>query len=485
MQKSLFIKISIIFVLCGLFGIGLSVVNAIIGERKNYYHEVMNDIKQTHVKDQFVTTPFVAIANAQGVYIPNFASQTDIQSQANVTDKDYKRSIYQAISYQNSFNISQSYDLKSFNQIAPLINKTESGYTLITGNDVAVAEKKDGKDTKNTTPPPRFYQWQTAKLIVPISDLRGVTLPKVTINGKSFTAQFPKQKEFNDFDYIEVNLNSLFIDNNIRTTTIEQNFDVKIDLNFTGIDSLAVLPLGDNFAFSLQSNWTDPKFLGDALPTKNFSPTGFTANWQNQFLATHNNQKMSNCLYLNGEMGSCNLITDSSGYANDDFKWLGTAFINANNIYTQTDRTLKYALLLVIVSFGTFFLFEVLKSFRIHPIQYGLVAMALLMFYILVLSFAEHIAFWQAYSIASVACVGLIGCYTYFVLKSWQRSMVFSLILGSLYTGFYLILASEAMNLLLGAVFCFVLLATVMFLTRHIDWYQVGENYQQKQGDNA
>lgn len=124
MQKPLFIKISIIFVLCGMFAIGLSVVNGIIAERKNYYHDVMSDIKQAHVKDQFVTTPFVAIANAQGIYIPAYANKTDIQAQANVTDKDYQRSIYQAISYQNSFNISQSYDLKAFNQIAPFVQKT-------------------------------------------------------------------------------------------------------------------------------------------------------------------------------------------------------------------------------------------------------------------------------------------------------------------------------------------------------------------------
>lgn len=482
MQKSLFIKISIVFVLCGLFAIGLSVVNGIIAERKNYYHDVMSDIKQTHVKDQFVTTPFVAIANAQGIYIPAYANKTDIQAQANVTDKDYQRSIYQAISYQNSFNISQSYDLKAFNQIAPFIQKTESGYTLISSEN----PPQPATDNKtNTTPSPRFYQWQTAKLIVPISDLRGVTLPKVSVNGKAVTAQFPKQKEFSNFDYIEINLNNLFNDNNIRSATLNQPLDIKIDLTLTGIESLGILPLGDNFAFNLQANWTEPKFFGDALPTKTFSPTGFTASWQNQFLATHNNQKMSNCLYLNGEMGSCQILPNISDYTSiSDFKWLNTAFINTNNIYTQTDRTLKYALLLVVVSFGTFFLFEVLKNLRIHPIQYGLVAIALLIFYVLLLSFAEHMLFWQAYSIASFACVGLIGWYTFFVLKSLQRSLVFASILAGLYAGFYLILTSEAMNLLLGAVFCFVLLATVMFLTRHIDWYQISENQQLKQGDN-
>lgn len=510
MQKSLIAKITLIFILCGLFGIGLAFVDNIIDERKSYYQTVMDDIKQTHVKDQLLATPFVAIANAQGVYIPQFASQSDIKTQAQVTDKDYKRSIYRAISYNNALNIQQNYNLANFGEIAPLIQKTETGYEIITGGtaespiaiettdtmptpqanpsavvlakgqslkDIEQAQKANPLPTptvKPKEPPARYYQWNTAKLIIPVSDLRGVTLPKVTINGKEYTAYFPKHKDIEQFDYVEVDLADLFNDDLTRSLTLAKPLDVKINMSLVGIDSIHVLPLGEGFNYSLQANWTDPNFFGDALPTKQFSPTGFTATWKNEFLATNNNQKLSNCLYTNGSSGGCQI----GDIQISDYKWLSTAFVSNNNIYTQTDRTLKYALLLVIVSFGTFFLFEVLKNLRIHPIQYGLVAMALLTFYVLVLSFAEHIAFWQAYSIASLACVGLIGWYTYFVLKSVKRSLVFASILGSLYAGFYLILASEGMNLLLGAVFCFALIAIVMFLTRHIDWYKIGNDQQ-------
>ena len=151
----------------------------------------------------------------------------------------------------------------------------------------------------------------------------------------------------------------------------------------------------------------------------------------------------------------------------------GVSFAEPNDVYLQTERTMKYALLLILISFGTFFLFEVIKSSRIHPIQYLLVGCALLTFYVLLLPLAEQIAFWQAYAIAGSSCVGLIGWYTYYVLGGVRRAVIFTAILAGLYAAFYGILTTEDLNLLLGAVFCFILLACVMIMTRKIDWYKI------------
>ncbi|MFW2177090.1 MULTISPECIES: cell envelope integrity protein CreD [unclassified Moraxella] len=523
MQKSLMYKFFTIVGLCALFLFGLVFISNLVSERQQYYHTVMDDIKKTHVGDQQMITPFVAIANAQGVYIPQFATRSELNNQTKVSNQDYKRSIYRAISYNDAINIKQEFN---FNQTltnpAPFIKKTEQGFTII-NDDKALKPSAQSNPTPTTAqatppnsatfpstatsttvatptgnptpttqannqPPERYYQWQTAKLIIPVSDLRGVNLPTVTINGKPYNAQFPKQKTITGMNYIEVNLAEVFANETNRLNLQTAPLKVNIDLGIAGVDSISVMPLGDQFSLALQANWTEPKFYGDALPTKQFSPAGFSATWQNQFLAMNNNQQISNCLYSQGTMDCPSTSTIStnnqrseyeaveSAVGDNNYKWLSTAFVDTNNTYTQTDRTLKYALLLLMVSFGTFFLFEVLKNLRIHPIQYGLVATALLVFYVLLLSFAEHIVFWQAYLIASVACVGLIGWYASFVLHSVKRSLGFSTILGGLYAGFYLILASEGMNLLLGAVFCFALLATVMFLTRKIDWYKIGEN---------
>lgn len=504
MQKALIFKFATIIGLCALFLFGLMFVTNLVSERQSYYRTVMDDIKKTHVNDQYIGTPFVAIANAQGVYIPQFATASDITSQANVSNNDYKRSIYHAISYNSDVTVNQSFNFQPvLTQLAPLITRTDTSYSVIPSEPITPVTttnptnkpklqpaSTDKAKQDKTNSPPRHYQWQTTKLIIPVSDLRGVNLPKVTINGKSYNAQFPKQKDIKGLSYVEVSLADLVKDDVARQSLLTTPVKVQFQMTVAGIDSFNILPLGDQFGYKLQANWREPKFFGDALPTKQFTPAGFSASWQNQFLATHNNQQISECLFTGGSTG-CNLIDPMlseeplvSGQVSSSYKWLSTSYVDSNNTYTLTDRTLKYALLLMLVSFGTFFLFEVLKNLRIHPVQYGLVAAALLVFYVLLLSFAEHIAFWQAYLVASAACVGLIGWYASYVLHSVKRSLGFSIILSSLYAGFYLILASEGMNLLLGAVFCFALLAIVMFLTRKIDWYKVGENRNFQKPDN-
>ena len=252
----------------------------------------------------------------------------------------------------------------------------------------------------------------------------------------------------------------------------------------------------------MRSNWYAPNFIGKALPNaKKFTAKGFEANWQNQYLTVANNQDLSQCVGIANNQ--CTISSEATLYTSDQSMYpdaaisvtegvvtadgntvpnsynnvrlnsFGVSFAEPNDVYLQTERTMKYALLLILVSFGTFFLFEVIKSSRIHPIQYLLVGCALFVFYVLLLPLAEQIVFWKAYAIAASACVGLIGWYTYYVLGGIKRAMIFTITLAGLYAAFFGILTTEDMNLLLGAVFCFVLLACVMVMTRKIDWYKI------------
>ncbi len=252
----------------------------------------------------------------------------------------------------------------------------------------------------------------------------------------------------------------------------------------------------------MRSNWHAPNFIGKALPNaKKLTAKGFEASWQNQYLTIANNQDLSQCISSANnrcvvtsqatlDNNSQSMVSDDAliamegaataeataipdSYRNVRLNSFGVSFAEPNDVYLQTERTMKYALLLILVSFGTFFLFEVIKSSRIHPIQYLLVGCALFVFYVLLLPLAEQIVFWKAYAIAASACVGLIGWYTYYVLGSVKRAAIFTVTLAGLYAAFFGILTTEDMNLLLGAVFCFVLLACVMVMTRKIDWYKI------------
>lgn len=428
MQKFLMIKLTVIGVLCVIFMIVLAMIKGLVYERKAYETNVLDEIAATQIGKQTLTTPFIVVEN-NGKYTPIVPTNSEIAGELSVKNDQYARGIYRATSYSGVVSVKQSF--------LALASQTTS-----TPNHLPVS---------SAPKPP------TAMLVIPVSDLRGVSLPTVTINGKTHPAKFGNVSLSglgNSRDYLMVGMSEL----------PTQEFSVNFELSLAGLSGVGVIPLGDNHKLNLSGNWMEPKFFGNALPVqKTLNETGFLAEWQTPFLSQQNNiqlkEQFTKCEY-------CSL---------EHFQELNTDFVNMDNVYTKTDRTIKYALILLLVSFGTFFLFEVIKAIKIHPIQYLLVASGLLVFYVLLLSLAELIAFWQAYLVASVACVGLIAWYASFLLKSAKRSVVFGGILGGLYAGFYGVLSVGEMNLLLGSVFCFVLLFAVMFITRKIDWYALGD----------
>jgi inner membrane protein len=120
-----------------------------------------------------------------------------------------------------------------------------------------------------------------------------------------------------------------------------------------------------------------------------------------------------------------------------------------------------------------------LKQFRIHPIQYLLVGMALLVFYLLLISLSEHILFLYAYGAGAAACTLLLTVYFGGILRSGKLGLLLGLGLSVLYTVLYVILQSEECALLMGSVLTFVVLAVLMLATRHFDWYALTRQSEQ------
>ena len=143
--------------------------------------------------------------------------------------------------------------------------------------------------------------------------------------------------------------------------------------------------------------------------------------------------------------------------------------------YRMIIRSIKYGILLVIMVFSAFFLSEILQEWRIHPMQYMLVGSALSLFYLLFLSFAEHIGFVAAYITGAVACIGLLFWYLHFVLadKRGVYTMVGLLILA--YGTMFVLLRMQQYNLVLGSCLLFVMLFIVMYCTRNVDWYAMSK----------
>ena len=151
----------------------------------------------------------------------------------------------------------------------------------------------------------------------------------------------------------------------------------------------------------------------------------------------------------------------------------GVSFVDPVDQYLRSERAIKYALLFIALTFGGFFLYEVLRQLAGHPIQYGLVGSALAVFYLLLLSLSEHIGFNAAYAVSAAACVGLVSYYIGHVLRSLVRGAGFAAGLATLYGLLFCLLNAEDYALLLGSILVFTLLATVMVLTRRVDWFSL------------
>ncbi|MBE2210304.1 MAG: cell envelope integrity protein CreD [Xanthomonadaceae bacterium] len=233
-------------------------------------------------------------------------------------------------------------------------------------------------------------------------------------------------------------------------------FDTRLALTLAGSERFGVLPLGGSNDLQLKSPWPHPGFSG-LLPKHDIRPDGFSAQWQIDALATNAQQR-----WLDGIWQA-----DESDVAR-------VSLVDPVNPYLQADRATKYGVLFVVLTFVGFFMFELIKQVPVHPIQYALVGLAIAIFFLLLVSLSEHIAFGWAYIIAAIACIGLIGFYLSAVLHSRVRGMGFAAMLATLYAALYGLLVLEDNALVVGAGLLFVILAAIMVVTRKVDWYALG-----------
>jgi inner membrane protein len=234
-----------------------------------------------------------------------------------------------------------------------------------------------------------------------------------------------------------------------------------------GTESLGIVPIADNNRVSLKSDWPHPGFGGQFLPqpeSVEIGKEGFAAQWMVTSLAS-NAQQQVQALFDGRRKGEVESI-----------ERLEVGFIEPIDIYSMSDRALKYGFLFIGLTFGCFVLFEVLKHLPIHPAQYGLVGLALATFFLLLIALSEHIAFWIAYLIAATACIALLGFYLSAALHGVKRGVSFSIVLTAVYSALYGLLVSEDNALLLGSLLVFTLIAVAMVLTRRVDWYSEGTN---------
>lgn len=289
-----------------------------------------------------------------------------------------------------------------------------------------------------------------------ISDVRGLRAsPRLRVNGRDVALE--EGLGSRDAPGLHVRLEAPVAGQSLT-------LDTDLDIRLGGTESLALVPLGKSNRFHLDSSWRHPSF-GGTSPRHDIDTNGFRADWEIASVASTAQRQ-----FLEGrslpELGE-----SVAGMRGLDA--VGVSLIDPVDIYTQADRATKYGLLFVLLTFVGFFIFELIKQLPIHPIQYGLVGLSLAIFFLLLVSLSEHIDFLYAYLIASAACIGLLGFYLSAVLRSTARGLGFAAMLATLYAALYGLLVSEDNALVLGAGLLFLVLATIMVVTRKVDWYQL------------
>jgi inner membrane protein len=240
------------------------------------------------------------------------------------------------------------------------------------------------------------------------------------------------------------------------TQTGEQPVAFSLELNIHGTRQFTFVPIGSNNRVHLTSPWPHPSFTGHFLPTeRTISDDGFDAEWNVNALACSAQQKLP-------------------GGRIDVLQYLGVNLMDPISPYSLTDRALKYGFLFIFLTFAAFFLFEMIRQLKIHPIQYGFVGLAQAFFFLLLLSLSEHIGFGSSYLIAAVATIATITVYLCSVLRGMKRGLLFGGVLAAVYAVLYGLLLSEDHALVAGSTLIFGTLALVMILTRKLDWYALG-----------
>ncbi|SDZ05322.1 inner membrane protein [Variovorax sp. YR266] len=252
-------------------------------------------------------------------------------------------------------------------------------------------------------------------------------------------------------------------------------FEMKLGL--VGQDTLSIAPIAEETTAHLTSPWAHPSFGGRFLAAeRSVTPQGFDAHWRVSSLVTSAREQVR--AGLSGRGNAAEAATTQARQNIGPLQTFDVSLAQPINVYSMSTRAGKYGALFIGLVLMAAFMFELFRKLRLHPIQYGLVGLSIALFFLLLLALSEKFAFWMAYAGAATASVALLAVYFSAVLGGWRRGLSFGAFVALLYGALYGLLASESNALLLGALLIFGMLATLMLVTRKVDWYALSRRVE-------
>ncbi|CCK79445.1 cell envelope integrity protein CreD [Desulfobacula toluolica] len=427
-KNSATIKIFSIGLLIMILLIPTSMITSMMRERESRRDSVVQEINQKWGNSQIVTGPFFTIP-----YKSFYKDEKDkikfnmhylhiLPENLNISGKLYPqiryRSIYEAVLYNAQIQVNGNFTI-------PVLSQSNI-------------------DVENVL-------WEKAIFSIGITDMRGIQDNiKIVFNQDNYKAN-PGLKTT---DIVSSGVHCYIP---LLETKDTNSFSFQLNLN--GSEVIQFVPLGETTSLKLKSNWPSPSFNGAYLPTnREVSDKGFSADW--------------NVLHLNRNfpqlwIGNQYKVSDTS---------FGLKLLITADIYQKSIRISKYAIMFIVFTFSAFFLSEIINKKRVHPIQYILIGLAVILFYVLLLSISEHLNFDIAYILSAFAITTTITAYSKGIIKNNHFTLTVCGVLIILYSYLYIVLQLEDFALIMGSIGLFVVLTTIMYITRKIDWYSLDKD---------
>jgi inner membrane protein len=424
-KRSVTLKIVSVGILILLLLIPAAMIQDLIRERQSRRDSVVKEISQKWGYSQIITGPFITIP------FKTFFKDSDGKTQFNLNylhilpetlditgemkPEVRYRSLFEAVLYNIKLKFSGNFKLPLASQL--------------------------NMDSNNIL-------WDKAYLSLGITDLRGIQDKIVISFNKSAYDANPGLKT--------TDLTAAGVSTLIKPLLPNEANSFSFDLNLNGSEQVSLIPVGETNTVKINSSWPSPSFNGAFLPaTREVKKDGFSASWKILHLNRNYPQFWEGVQYK---------VTQSA---------FGVKLILTADIYQKSMRLAKYSIMFLVFTFAAFFFSEIINKKRIHPIQYILIGIAILIFYTLVLSLSEHMHFNYAYILSAASVTLIISGYAKAIILNSRFALTILGILAILYGYLFIVLQLEDYALMLGSIGLLIIVTIVMYVTRKINWYEI------------
>ena len=418
------IKAGITGVLILLMLIPVSYIQSLIGERKERQEQIITEVSSKWAASQTVTPLYLVIpyktgdtaADKKEVVRQLIILPEQVSVKGDIEPEKRHRSNYDVLLYRSRLNMNGEFHLS-----LPQNIKTDQ---------LLLSE---------------------AKVCTGISDFKGIEKKVVVRLGSNDITLSPGLP-------VDMDSNGLSAPAVIIPEQLTASIPFSLSLSLKGSSQLHFKPMSGNSSFELNSTWPHPSFDGNVIPVRDeneaLADSSFPARWN----------------FSNANLPFTTTLQGNAIKSYDDLAF-GVSLIQPVDQYAKSMRSIKYAILVIGLTFSLFFIIEMVQRNPVHPVQYVLVGLALVIFYSLLISFSEYIPFNWAYLIAATATVILITLYTKSHFRNWKTAGIFFAVLSGLYGFIYTLISLEDTALLAGSIALFVVLAVAMYASRKINWY--------------